>query len=566
MTATSQTEARDAGARGRAVDPPTGVADGTLPADMTSPPRMRFLPVSPTTFLVELPDLEATLALFESLSHQPLEGVEELVPAARTLMLHVGSQANASDLASALLGRMIAARETAGTRMIEIPVVYDGADLAEVADRLGLTTAEVIRRHTEAEYRVAFTGFAPGFAYLFAPGSGLAVPRRQTPRTRIPAGAVGLAGEFSGIYPRESPGGWQIIGTTPLEMFDPAREPASLLAPGDRVRFVPGNGTAPKRVSASPSIPQPTAPGLHILAAEWPVLVQDLGRPGFASMGVSVSGAVDRGALAAANAAVGNAAGAAALEITLGGLRFEAERPMTVAVTGAPAPITLRTVDGHTIRAPHGRPLRLLAGDEVQLATPLRGMRSYLAVEGGFDVVRVLQSAATDTLSGIGPAPLRTGDRLAIGPVGQDRHPPGPVVPNAALPAAEDCIALDVVLGPRTDWFTAQAVRVLASQEWRVTPRSSRVGIRLAGETPLERAITDELPSEGTVRGALQVPPDGQPVLFLSDHPVTGGYPVIGSVAPHHLDLAGQIPIGARIRLVPTAPFAEIVPTPETPS
>ncbi len=127
-------------------------------------------------------------------------------------------------------------------------------------------------------------------------------------------------------------------------------------------------------------------------------------------------------------------------------------------------------------------------------------------------------------------------------------------------------MTLDIVLGPRTDWFTPEAVRLLGAQEWMVTPESSRVGIRLAGATPLERARTDELQSEGTVRGALQVPPNGQPVLFLSDHPLTGGYPVIGSIAPHHLDLAGQIPIGARIRLVPIAPFAEITPTPENPS
>lgn len=526
--------------------------------------RMRFLPVGPTAFLVELPDLAATLALFASLSGQPLDGVRDIVPAARTLMLRFGSRANASDLAAALLTRTLSEREAGGTRMVEIPVVYDGADLAEVAELLGTTTAEVIRRHTEAEYGVAFTGFSPGFAYLFAPEADLAVPRRQTPRTHIPAGAVGLAGEFSGIYPRESPGGWQIIGTTPLEMFDPAREPASLLAPGDRVRFVRRDGTVLKRASAP--VPQPAAPGLRILAADWPVLVQDLGRPGFAFMGVSDSGALDRGALAAANAAVGNPENAAAIEITLGGLRLAVERPMTIAVTGAPAPITVRTSDGHTIGAPHGRPLRLSEGDEVGLATPLRGTRSYLAVAGGLDVAPVLRSAATDTLAGIGPAPLKAGDRVAIGPAGGDRPVSGPILPSASLPAAGECVTLDLILGPRTDWFTAEAVRILASQDWRVTPQSSRVGMRLAGDTPLERAVTDELPSEGTVRGALQVPPDGQPVLFLSDHPLTGGYPVIGSVAPHHLDLAGQIPIGARIRLAPTAPFAEIVPTPETPS
>jgi biotin-dependent carboxylase-like uncharacterized protein len=281
-------------------------------------------------------------------------------------------------------------------------------------------------------------------------------------------------------------------------------------------------------------------------------------------MGVSVSGALDRGALAAANAAVGNPIGAAGLEITLGGLSLEAERAVTVALTGAPASITLRTADGHGITAPHGRPFALEAGDKISLAAPARGMRSYLAVLGGFDVPPVMRSAATDTLAGIGPAPVKAGDRLAIGEARDASVPSQLRLPP--LPAAGDCVTLDVILGPRTDWFTPAAVRLLSGQDWIVTPESSRIGIRLAGAEPLERARTDELPSEGTVPGALQVPPSGQPVLFLSDHPLTGGYPVIGSIAPHQLDLAGQIPIGARIRLVPIAPFAEIIPAPENPS
>ena len=526
---------------------------------------MRFLPVNPTTLLVELADLEATLALFDSLARKPLEGVEEIIPAARTLMLRFDPETSPSDIAAELASRDLSARDSGRTRTVEIPVVYDGADLAESAERLGITTEEVIRRHTEADYTVAFTGFAPGFAYLSAPEAGLTVPRRQTPRTRIPAGAVGLAGAFSGVYPRESPGGWQIIGTTPLVMFDPDRDPAALLSPGDGVRFRRIDAMPERAPAKAAARPAPEAPGLRVLSVELPVLVQDMGRPGLAALGVSVSGALDRGALAAANAAVGNSPDAAALEITLGGFSFEAERAVTVALTGAPAPITLRSAEGHVLIAPHGRPIRLGPGDVLSLAAPAQGMRSYLAAAGGLDVPAVMRSAATDTLAGIGSAPVKAGDRLAVGR--QSGTPPTSAPPRSrVLPTAADIVTLDVVLGPRTDWFTPEAVRLLGAQEWMVTPESSRVGIRLAGATPLERARTDELQSEGTVRGALQVPPNGQPVLFLSDHPLTGGYPVIGSVAPHHLDLAGQIPIGARIRLVPIAPFAEITPTPENPS
>lgn len=523
---------------------------------------LRFLPVGPNTLLVELADLDQTLALFDSLSRSPIAEVEEVVPAARTLMIRFQADARAEAVAAALATRDLSHRNTGEAKIVEIPVVYDGEDLAEAAGMLGIDAEELIRRHTEADYSVAFTGFAPGFAYLSAPDAQLSVLRRKSPRTRIPAGAVGLAGAFSGIYPRESPGGWQLIGITPLVMFDPEREPPTLLAPGDRVRFQRIDRMSERPVARAAARPVPDTPGLRVLSVETPVLIQDMGRPGLAALGVSVSGALDKGALSAANAAVGNPTGATGLEITLGGFAFEAEREVTVALTGAPAGIELRTAEGQTITAPHGRALRLAAGDKVRLAAPAAGMRSYLAVAGGLAVPHVMQSAATDTLAGIGPEPVKAGDRLAIGdPPATPADPTPRPVTARPLPKADDLVELDVVMGPRTDWFTDDAVRLLATQDWLVTPESSRVGIRLAGAEPLERAITDELPSEGTVRGALQVPPSGQPVLFLSDHPLTGGYPVIGAIAPHHLDLAGQIPIGARIRLVPLAPFAEIVPS-----
>lgn len=527
---------------------------------------MRFLPAGQDALLIELADLEVTLALFDSLSHRPIEGVEEIVPAARTLLIRYRSDIRAEAIAAAIASRDLSVRERGDNRIVEIPVIYDGADLMEIAEWLGVDAEEVIRRHCAADYTVAFTGFAPGFAYLSAPNSDLDVPRRKVPRTRIPAGAVGLAGPFSGVYPRETPGGWQIIGTTPLVMFDTDREPAALLAPGDRVRFRRVE-SMPKRSVARATPPSATAsPGLRILTVGPSALIEDLGRPGRAAEGVSVSGALDRGALIAANACVGNSSNAAGLEIAFGGLSFAAERDMTIAVAGAPAPVTICTAEGHSIAAPHGRALRLGAGDRVSLGVPRRGMRSYLAIAGGLQVPLALGSAATDTLSGLGPAPVQAGDRLAIGPGPVAAAPAIHAAPEPDLPRAADCTTLDVILGPRTDWFTPDAVGLLATQQWRVSPESSRVGIRLLGERPLERLVPGELPSEGTVRGALQVPPSGQPVMFLSDHPLTGGYPVIGSIAPSHLDLAGQIPIGTRVRLRPIAPFAEILLGSETPS
>jgi allophanate hydrolase subunit 2 len=190
-------------------------------------------------------------------------------------------------------------------------------------------------------------------------------------------------------------------------------------------------------------------------------------------------------------------------------------------------------------------------------------MRSYLAVRGGFEVAPVLGSAATDTLAHVGPPTLTAGAQLGLA-----RHPAGAVAaedagPTPELPRSDETVKLPVVLGPRTDWFAPETVERFLSQEWTVTPQSSRVGIRLHGAEPLTRSDATELPSEGTENGAIQVPHSGQPVLFLADHPLTGGYPVIATLHPSALDLAGQIPPGARIRFAARQPFAPITPSEE---
>lgn len=199
---------------------------------------MRFLRCADSGLLVELADLEAVQALYAALAEAPPEGVTDLVPAARTLLLHLDPQrADVTAIEAAV--RAVEPRGTAGGdgALVEVPVVYDGADLAEVAKLTGLTEREVVRRHTSAVWTVAFGGFAPGFGYLAGGPPELAVPRRVESRTKVPPGSVGLAGAFSGIYPRESPGGWQLIGRTDLEVWRVDRNPPALLRPGVRVRF-----------------------------------------------------------------------------------------------------------------------------------------------------------------------------------------------------------------------------------------------------------------------------------------------------------------------------------------
>ncbi|MDP9601959.1 UNVERIFIED_ORG: KipI family sensor histidine kinase inhibitor [Variovorax paradoxus] len=521
---------------------------------------MRFLPVNLNAVLVELDDLPQTLALLASLRAEPIAGIEELVPAARTLLITFRPAAIAADELTRQVGaRSLDARETRIERRIEIPVRYDGEDLAEVAGLLDITPEEVVRRHTGSDYTVAFTGFAPGFAYLSGGHPSLNVPRRKVPRTRIPAGAVGLAGSFSGVYPQASPGGWQILGITDAPMWDLSRETPALLQPGDTVRFV--DVTGQPRAEAQAAAPAPSQPAamnnggsaFEIRAAGLQALLQDGGRHGQAKQGVSASGAMDRRSLQAANRLVGNASDAACIEVAYGGFQLACRGDAVVAVTGAEGPVTLTRADGAQWLLPRYQPVALADGDVLALGEPGAGIRSYIAVRGGFDIAPVLGSLSTDTLARVGPNAIATGDVLPLRAVSAGALVGEPEAPPSDLPTVQEEVVLDIVLGPRTDWFTPDAVELLCAQAWTVTPQSNRVGIRLAGEEALARANHAELPSEGTARGSIQVPASGQPVLFLADHPLTGGYPVIASVATHHLDRAGQIPVNARVRFRPMA-------------
>ncbi|MDV8024282.1 biotin-dependent carboxyltransferase family protein [Rhodococcus sp. IEGM 1330] len=266
--------------------------------------------------------------------------------------------------------------------------------------------------------------------------------------------------------------------------------------------------------------------------------VQDRGRPGYASIGVGCSGAADRHSHDAANRLVGNNSDAATLEVTLGGLKLRAEFDAVVAVTGAHV---ICRVDG-TVQGLNST-LVVRAGQELELSAPTWGLRSYLAVRGGIDVPAVLGSRATDTMSGLGPEPLSPGTVLAVGN-DSGRWPAA----DFGIPPPSSRATLHVTFGPRENWFTERARSLLLEQPWTVTPDTDRVGIRLDGSEPLTRAIDSELSSEGMVLGALQVPPSGQPVLFLADHPVTGGYPVIAVVTAADVSAAAQLTPGTQIR------------------
>ena len=510
---------------------------------------MRILTASDSALLVEADDLEQAMRL--NLAWDGVPGVLERIPGARTVLVRFDPhRTSAAALAEALAATEVDAAALPDAGEVSIPVRYDGEDLDEAAALLDVSGEELVARHLAADWRVAFSGFAPGFGYAVSGDPLFDVPRRSSPRTRVPAGSVALAGAFSGVYPRESPGGWQLIGRTALEMWDIDRDPPALLAPGRRVRFVRAEretvAASPMRVADATRVDRRRdGPAVEVVRSSLQLLVQDAGRPGFAALGVSASGVADRVAMHAANRAVGNTPAAAVLE-SVGGAVLRFHGAGVAAVTGATGSLTLTDADGTERTLLPGVPFATVDGDELTLGHPDRGLRYVIAVRGGLAPAAALDSRATDTLAGLGPAPLSVGDLLPIGDAAVAAVEPDPV--PRALPAAGELVALEITLGPRDDWFTAAGVDALTGQEWTVTPRSDRVGIRLQGDVPLERAVGGELPSEGAVTGAIQVPPDGQPVLFLPDHPLTGGYPIIGALTDRSLDLAAQLPPGVRVR------------------
>ncbi|NHT17060.1 urea amidolyase family protein [Cellulomonas sp. IC4_254] len=573
---------------------------------------VRVVPYGVDALLVDLPGLTVVRALDDALRSEPPPGVTDVVPAARTVLVRFATPADARDAVDAVL----TAARAAGSRSrdqaapghpdsatpadpVVLPVRYDGPDLAAVARATGLTEREVVRRHAAGEYTVAFGGFMPGFAYLTGLDPALHVPRRATPRERVPPGAVAIAGEFAAVYPAATPGGWMLLGTCDVPLFDVDRDPPALLRPGTRVRFA-AVSTSPSGAAAAPQVarahvdtPHPDGPpvdgpqvdparvgpvqvgpaqlpptttaldpgvarhpraahapgGAHdpdaaprpeveVLATGPLVLVQDRGRPGLAAVGVGRSGSADAGALRLANRLVGNGPGAAGLEVLLGGLVLRFPAGGVVALAGAEVPAD---VDGVPV-APHAA-TRVPPGGVLRTSTAARGLRLYVAVRGGLDVPPVLGSRAADRLAGIGPAPLRVGDTL---PVGTD-------VVGSAQPWADaprdwpGTVVLRVAPGPRPDWFAPGEFERLLAGRFAVSPASDRVALRLDGP-PVERADRGELPSEPLVPGAVQVPPDGRPVVFGVDHPVTGGYPVVAVVEPRSRDRAAQLRPGDTVR------------------
>jgi KipI family sensor histidine kinase inhibitor len=449
--------------------------------------------------------------------------------------------------------------ETREPRLVEIPVCYGGEfgpDLEDVARHTGLTPERVVELHAAADYLVYFVGFATCFPYLGGLPPELATPRLPAPRKNVPAGSVAIGGSQAGIYPLASPGGWRIVGRTPLALFDPQSSPPPLLRMGDRVRFVPtcGAGLYPAhrfstgaggpvykrsgRVANPPQVlnlphrpADPLSEHIRVLSPGLQTTIQDLGRFGYAHFGVSASGAADPLALRAGNLLVGNAENAAALEMTLVGASLEFETDAVIALTGSDFGAAL----------PLWTALEIKAGQTVRCGPTRSGARAYLAVRGGIGVPKAMGSASVHIMTGVGGRPLRAGDMLPIGDAAIRRPRTGP----RRAPDFARTGPLRVTPGPQAHWFSDE----LYAAAYQVAEESNRMGIRLRG--PAIPSPAGHMLTEGVPLGAIQVPPDGQPIILFVEHQTTGGYPKPANVISADFWRLGQLRPRDEVRFEP---------------
>jgi biotin-dependent carboxylase-like uncharacterized protein len=364
---------------------------------------------------------------------------------------------------------------------------------------------------------------------------------------------VAIANGHAAVYPTASPGGWHLVGRTGFALFNAERSPYAVLAPGDRVHFTVagvGDPAEPAPVATPPwSAPAGARDVFEVVVPGLRAVVQDGGRRATAAVGVPAAGPADPVSFALANRLTGNESGSGALELTGGGTRLRCLGACHVAVVGAAPDVR---VDGTAERA--GQLLPLDAGQVLEIGRQRAGCRTYLAIAGGIVGAQWFASAGTDELTGLGAGPLAAGDVVQAGvwapPLGDHLVAGGPTDVYAS-----SLVELRVLPGPHAEKFAAEALTRVARSVFVVQPESNRVGVRLRPETGAEALREGSggggLDSQGVVTGAVQVPPDGEPVVLMPDHATLGGYPVLAVVVAADHGLLGQCAPGTRVRLVP---------------
>jgi antagonist of KipI len=486
------------------------------------------------------------IAIAAMLRREQPAGVRDVVSTYRTVAVHFDPLSVDLAAVSAAMERASDASVVDRTgKTVDVPVQYGGdvgPDLAEVAQFAGMRPDAVAALHGKGTYRVYMLGFLPGFAYMGSVDSTIAMPRREAPRVRVPAGSVGIAGLQTGVYPRESPGGWRLIGRTNARVFDASRVEPCLFAAGDLVRFTQRDRLDFDRPHSTDarSARDTDRASRHVTVVKPGLFttIQDRGRWGHQSEGVPVGGALDRLSHSAANALVGNDAAAATLEVTLLGPELRFDSDAMIAIAGADL---AARIDSSDVKV--NAPTLCRSGAVLRFGERRSGSRAYIAIDGGVDVEPVLGSRATSALCGLGGVEGRAlvaGDRL---PLGAPRRPNRARRAIDASPMPKGGARVRVLPGPHQDFFPDHALDHLQRTRFVVTPRSDRMGYRLDGAR-IARLEGREMISDVAFAGGIQVPSSGEPILLMADRQTTGGYPQIATVITADLPVAGQLAPG----------------------
>ena len=517
--------------------------------------KPRFLRAGDRAIVIELgdaidPELNAkVLAIDDALRRLPFAGFVEAVPTYRSLLVFFDPGVCGFKEARRAMQAVVEEAESVDPpkgRTLTVPAVYDGEDLDEVAVLIGGSRDDVVRLHSEVDYLVYLVGFTPGFAYMGMTHEKLDLPRRASPRTRVPAGSVAIAMGQTGIYPSDTPGGWHLLGRAEHRiLFDVDRDPPSYFLPGDRVRFAP--------VDELPELPvnhrspeEAASPSFEVEASGLWTTVQDLGRPGYQRYGVPISGAADPASLRRANRLVGNDPGAAALECTVDGPRLRCLRPTFASVAGADLGAVIERADLGRWHIPPESTFFLRPGNVLAFEGRQSGARAYISFCGGIDVPPVLGSRSTYVTAGFGGyegRPLHPGDRLSV--VSSDAVSPRPVV-GRRRPPEEDAV-VRILWGPQEDYFTEETRAGFVRTSYVVGDASDRMGYRLEGPA-VRHKRAKQIVSDGMTLGAIQIPPNGLPIVMLADRATTGGYPKIATVVSEDVAKLAQLLPGDRVR------------------
>ncbi len=527
-------------------------------------------------------EVNARVSLFAKLFEQcalEMPEVTEIVPAYCSVTIYFDetkcNKDSIKSMAQAVLEKMDGAQNSSQnvlSKTVKIPVCYEDADfapdLADVAKNADLTQDEVIKIHSEKEYLIYMLGFLPGFAYLGGLDKRLETPRLTTPRTKIHAGSVAIGGSQTGLYPVESPGGWRIIGRTPLKVFDPEREPAFLYSAGDKIKFEPitkeefnafneeewliKNGFKNENTKKLQRFV--CTGGIKILDGGMQTTVQDSGRKGFQKYGIGESGAMDKKSFMLANAFVGNKKDAACLETTLKGPEISFTTDCVFAITGA---VFNAELDGRSV--PMNCAIKANAGSVLKCRFAGGGLRSYIAFRGGVVVPLVFKSSSTNVKSRMGGyfgRKLTCGDEIAVGnnfinsKLKDDNLQTSDVAQENSTKdnLIQEPLEIEVVKGAQFEFFSEQSVNSFIQNIYTVSPESDRMGIRFMGES-LNCGKTDII-SDAIAFGSVQITSAGLPVVMAADRQTTGGYAKIAAVTKESMNKLAQAVPGTKVKFI----------------